>query len=615
MADLTYSNVDATTAAETLFSGNVEIVDASLIGSDKQVASYENGDAVADELTPSDTGLIFSTGKAENATNAGDETNQKLNTSGKMKTEGSEAIEEHTDYNTYDAAGLEVTFIPEQDSLTFSMTFASEEFPEYVGSIYNDMAAVYVNGELIPITGTENGLADVNAGNFYNNTDGSINTEFDGVTAGLTVTASLNPGEENTIKIVIADVGDNIYDSAILIAGDAIQVVDEADLPDLLSISNDDSETVIVDGTDEADVMHEEHVDHHGDIIDGVDGDNDIILGYGGADDIKAGEGNDLASGGNVGSEWTLVDGAWVYNADAVKGGGEAGPNTDMSDDKIAGGAGDDVLLGGYGNDHLMGDDGNDTLNAGEGDDIVDGGIGDDVLNLEAGADYATGGEGNDTINAGSGDDIAFGGAGDDKLRGDDGADQLSGDAGNDEIFGGTGNDTIDGGTDDDSLFGGDGDDHILGGEGNDYLAGEKGNDTLDGGAGDDRVMGGTGNDILSGGVGADKLVGGAGADVIAGGEGNDHMWGGEWSADGSGDTFIVSAGGGKDMIHDFETDNDQIDLSSYGLEYADVQGLMSDKGWATEIDLSGLTGGSETDKIIIKSVDADDLDESNFIL
>ncbi|MEP3034386.1 MAG: calcium-binding protein, partial [Pseudoruegeria sp.] len=132
---------------------------------------------------------------------------------------------------------------------------------------------------------------------------------------------------------------------------------------------------------------------------------------------------------------------------------------------------------------------------------------------------------------------------------------------------------------------------------------------------GDDRVMGGTGNDILSGGVGADKLVGGAGADVIAGGEGNDHMWGGEWSADGSGDTFIVSAGGGKDMIHDFETDNDQIDLSSYGLEYADVQGLMSDKGWATEIDLSGLTGGSETDKIIIKSVDADDLDESNFIL
>ena len=71
----------------------------------------------------------------------------------------------------------------------------------------------------------------------------------------------------------------------------------------------------------------------------------------------------------------------------------------------------------------------------------------------------------------------------------------------------------------------------------------------------------------------------------------------------------------GSDMIHDFEVEHDQIDLSAYGIEYSDLQAAMTDKGWATEIDLSALTGGEVGDKLLLKSVDADDLDESNFIL
>jgi hypothetical protein len=97
--------------------------------------------------------------------------------------------------------------------------------------------------------------------------------------------------------------------------------------------------------------------------------------------------------------------------------------------------------------------------------------------------------------------------------------------------------------------------------------------------------------------------------------ERNDHMWGGNCSGDGASDTFVVSAGGGKDMIHDFEAGTDQIDLSSYGPTYTDLQGLMTDKGWATEIDLSGLEGARSGDKLIIKSVDPDDLDEESFII
>lgn len=204
---------------------------------------------------------------------------------------------------------------------------------------------------------------------------------------------------------------------------------------------------------------------------------------------------------------------------------------------------------------------------------------------------------GDDHLRGGDGDDKAFGGAGDDVLHGGSGSDVMSGDAGNDFVDGGTGDDALSGGAGDDKLLGQSGNDELSGGEGKDYL------------------NAGSGDDVISGGAGNDKIVGGSGADRIEGGAGDDHMWGGNWWRDGSVDTFVVSAGSGKDMIHDFEVDKDQIDLSSYGLEFADLAGLVKDKGWATEIDLSGIAGGIEGDKLILKSVDADDLDETNFIL
>ncbi|MCP4825734.1 MAG: calcium-binding protein [Shimia sp.] len=204
---------------------------------------------------------------------------------------------------------------------------------------------------------------------------------------------------------------------------------------------------------------------------------------------------------------------------------------------------------------------------------------------------------GNDDLRGGRGDDTMFGGGGDDTLHGGEDDDHLSGDAGNDVLMGGLGGDTLSGGTGDDKLMLGTGNDDGSGGEGRDYL------------------NGGLGNDALAGGVGADKLVGGDGADTLSGGTGNDHLWGGNWWKDGDADTFITQAGGGKDMIHDFEVDHDVIDLSSYGIEYADLLSHMQNQGWATVIDLSALTGGETGDRLILKAVDPSDLDESNFLL
>ena len=68
-------------------------------------------------------------------------------------------------------------------------------------------------------------------------------------------------------------------------------------------------------------------------------------------------------------------------------------------------------------------------------------------------------------------------------------------------------------------------------------------------------------------------------------------------------------------MIHDFDADTDQIDLSTFGLDHSDLSGVMQDQGWATIIDLSQLDGGVAGDMLILKSVSADDLDAANFSL
>lgn len=205
----------------------------------------------------------------------------------------------------------------------------------------------------------------------------------------------------------------------------------------------------------------------------------------------------------------------------------------------------------------------------------------------------------------------------------DGGNDVLRGGAGNDEIHGNEGSDDLSGGTGDDFLFGDQGDDNISGGTGNDWAAGGSGDDKMRGEGGDDEMFGNDGNDYLSGGSGddqltggsgVDKIVGGVGADVIDGGAGNDNLWGGNWSGDGTADTFIFESGTGKDYVHDFEAGFDLVDLSSFGTSFGAVQDATTDLGWATVIELRWLDGGQEGDRIVLKSVGADDLSYTDFI-
>ncbi len=234
MPELTYN--DSATAlqmAELIFGDNVTVTGASYTGDPDASAIYSDGDTISPGVVPGDTGVILSTGEADRFTNFSTfNPNQASNTtSPNSGPNGDPDFNTLSGLNTFDASFLEVTFIPDPgvEFITMEFVFSSDEYPEFAGSIYNDMVGVWIDGVNVPLA-AGNGLSSVGNINdsggvnlFRSNVDDSFNTEMDGFTVSMSVIIPVTPGVEQTLKVGVADVSDNLYDSNVLIAANSIQ--------------------------------------------------------------------------------------------------------------------------------------------------------------------------------------------------------------------------------------------------------------------------------------------------------------------------------------------------------------------------------------------------------
>jgi len=200
------------------------------------------------------------------------------------------------------------------------------------------------------------------------------------------------------------------------------------------------------------------------------------------------------------------------------------------------------------------------------------------ILNINANGNNSA-----NIISGNSGNNVLKGLDSTDTIYGNDGNDYIKGGNGNDIIYGGDGNDTLIGGNGLDSMYGGSGNDtyqvnHIndlvvespsqgidliqtsvsytasanvenltltgsysinaIGNNLANTLTGNNGNNQLTGGDGNDTLLGNNGNDILFGGVGNDQITGGGGNDI-----------------------FQISNGSGWDLIIDYNSGEDNIEL------------------------------------------------------
>ncbi|MCF8244599.1 MAG: choice-of-anchor L domain-containing protein [Saprospiraceae bacterium] len=141
----------------------------------------------------------------------------------------------------HDVQGIEFDFRPTISTVSFQYVFGSEEYCEFVNSGFNDVFGFFISGPGISGGFSSNGqdiavlpgsgiFVSINNVNHLSNTAYFIpnqtncggftnmdDIQYDGYTQMLIATANVVPCETYHIRLVIADVGDGIYDSGVFL--------------------------------------------------------------------------------------------------------------------------------------------------------------------------------------------------------------------------------------------------------------------------------------------------------------------------------------------------------------------------------------------------------------
>lgn len=294
----------------------------------------------------------------------------------------------------------------ESNCLSFEFRFLSEEFPEFIGSDFNDAFVAELDANDFEVTdsgtvkapsnfafGPDGSVVTVNS--IGTSADNALGTTYDGATPILRASTPLTPGF-HSLYLTIYDASDSIYDSAVLIDNLRLRTADPANCT-RGSAPNDDADDTCLDQAP---------------TVFASDG---VATGSRGDDVIQGSDDDDLIRG---------------------KGG----------DDLICAGPGDDSVRAGKGKDRVQGNTGSDELMGGAGKDRIDGNRGGDEIFGQDDGDRLKGSGGKDLLVGGGGGDFLSGGRGGDDLLGNGGRDELNGDAGFDKLDGGGGKDKCDGG-------------------------------------------------------------------------------------------------------------------------------------------------------------------------
>jgi subtilisin-like proprotein convertase family protein len=226
IGQLTVTNgLTATQLAQLLAGPNITITNASLTGSVSASGSF-NG---VNSNIGMDSGVILSTGDIANAPGP----NNSAGGGDNLNEPGTAQMDALAGATTHDAITLQFDFAIQSDFVQFEYIFASEEYPEYAppnNSSYNDVFAFYISGPgiigeeniaLIPSTSNPVSINNINAitnNQYYIDNAGGATVQYDAWTTILTAKRiNLTPCQTYTMKLVIADAGDEVWNSAVFL--------------------------------------------------------------------------------------------------------------------------------------------------------------------------------------------------------------------------------------------------------------------------------------------------------------------------------------------------------------------------------------------------------------
>ncbi len=215
----------------SLVGGGVTTSNVTYVGADVAAGTFSGGAGIVGF----DSGVILSSGDISFVVGP----NQFASVGAQNGELGDAQLTALSGNPTFDAAILEFDFVPATDVALFRFVFASDEYNEFVNTVFNDVFAFYVNGvncAVVPNTTTPISINTINNGNpfgtlpaenpsLYRNNDaqpGPLDTEMDGLTVTLTCLTAVNQGLTNHIKLAIADASDQVYDSVVFLQANSL---------------------------------------------------------------------------------------------------------------------------------------------------------------------------------------------------------------------------------------------------------------------------------------------------------------------------------------------------------------------------------------------------------
>lgn len=178
-------------------------------------------------------GIVLTTGSINNVNGPNDNPSAATENGGA----GDAQLDGLSAGKTMDACALEFDLVPSCDELNINYVFASEEYPQFVGSTYNDIFAFFISGPgitgtvniaTIPNTNTPVTINNVNGNTnsqYYVNNDNGKTVQYNGFTKPLTASIKVIPCSSYHLKMAIADVGDESYDSGVFIEAGSINCI------------------------------------------------------------------------------------------------------------------------------------------------------------------------------------------------------------------------------------------------------------------------------------------------------------------------------------------------------------------------------------------------------
>lgn len=226
-----------TDLATTLVGTGVTISNVQYTGANVAAGTFSGGGTGDGSIVGFDQGVVLSSGAVSNVVgpNTSDGITVENGQPGDADLNGLLPVEQ----STQDAAVLTFDFVAEgASSVSFRYVFASDEYNEFVGTQYNDVFGFFVNGttfgaDCATVDGQPVSVNTINGGNpfgigasrpeLFRNNDpndpgpATIDTEMDGLTTVLLCQAPVVPDATNTMKLAIADVNDQQFDSNVFI--------------------------------------------------------------------------------------------------------------------------------------------------------------------------------------------------------------------------------------------------------------------------------------------------------------------------------------------------------------------------------------------------------------